>query len=140
MSRVPSLSGPKRKQGCQAFIPRPGAGAYSGTPSVKACDTSRADLKSALEDVRDPVPALGEVITQGPPSPPAMCSEPTGFSRATGQRGYLLSSRSVGLPALSGDRATQIGQATVSCESRPWEGTEWETPSGRFRVGGCPQP
>lgn len=74
----------------------------------------------------DPIPTLKEVITQAPPSPPAMCSEPTGFSRAMGQRGHHPGSRPISLAALCGDGAIETQQA--SCEPRLWEGMEpeWE--------------
>jgi hypothetical protein len=78
----------------------------------------------------DPVPTLREVITQAPPSPLAMCSEPTGFSRAMGQRGHHLSSRPISLPELCRDGATERQQG--SCESRLWEGME--PPSGSCRL------
>lgn len=60
----------------------------------------------------DPVPTLREVITQEPPSPPAMRSEPTGFSGAMGHRGHVRSSRPISLPAWSGDGATPRQQSS----------------------------
>lgn len=90
---------------------------------------SRADLESALEDVRRSCSNSGRGHNPRACPPPAMCSEPTGFSRAMGQRGHLPSSRPISLPALSRDGPTQRQQGSQSAVS-PGVGrngaSEWE--------------
>lgn len=89
----------------------------AGHHLLRHATPSRADLESALEDVRRSCSNSGRGHNPGAALYPAMCSEPTGFLRAMRQRGHLLSSRPVSLPALCGDRESQSRQGSQSAAS-----------------------